>query len=492
MSSLTLNINVIILYDLNGSIFTIIRMVLKTHMNINSLLKARAETGKPIRVVVIGAGKFGTMFLSQARFTPGLHVLGVADLSVNRAQVALASTGWPEEQYSASSTAKALARGTTTITDNAESLINSGGVDVVVESTGVPEAGVRHALLAIERGRHVVMVNVEADVLCGPLLAQKAANAGVVYSMAYGDQPALICEQVDWARSIGLEVISAGKGTLYQKEFHTSTPDTVWNHYGLTAERAQKSGMNAKMFNSFLDGTKSGIEMAAVANATGLTPAPGGLTFPACNANKLASQLIPSADGGVLHHSGQVEVISSRGIDGNDIQNNLRWGVFVTFKAPTDYVKSCFSDYGLLTDPSGAYSAIWRPYHLIGLELGISVSYAALLNQPTGTPTGFRGDVVATAKRNLCKGETLDGEGGFMVWGRLMIAIDSLNLGAIPIGLAHGVRLKNDIKQGQIVTWADVILSPDIKNSIALKTRREMEISLQPQKINPIASLTKK
>jgi predicted homoserine dehydrogenase-like protein len=450
-------------------------------MNIHSLLKARAEAGKPIRVVVIGAGKFGTMFLSQARFTPGLHVLGVADLSVNRAQAALESTGWPEEQYSAKSTAKALANGTTTITDDAVSLINSGGVDVVVEATGVPEAGVRHALLSIARGRHVIMVNVEADVLCGPLLAQKAADAGVVYSMAYGDQPALICEQVDWCRSIGLDVISAGKGTLYQKEFHTSTPETVWDHYGLTAERAQKSGMNARMFNSFLDGTKSGIEMAAVANATGLTPAPGGLTFPACSVNELASQLIPNSVGGTLHHEGQVEVVSSRGIDRNDIENNLRWGVFVTFKAPTDYVKNCFADYGVITDASGTYSALWRPYHLIGLELGISVAYAALLNQPTGTPTGFRGDVVATAKRDLRKGETLDGEGGFTVWGRLMDASDSLSLGALPIGLAHGVKLKTHVKQGQIVTWADVTLSANMNNSIALKTRREMETHLRSQ-----------
>ena len=460
-------------------------------MNIYSLLKARAEAGKPVRVVVIGAGKFGTMFLSQARFTPGLHVLGIADLSVSRAKAALASTGWAEEQYSATSAAKALAQGTTTITDDAEALINAGGVDVVVEATGVPEAGVRHALLAIERGRHIVMVNVEADVLCGPLLAQKAAEAGVVYSMAYGDQPALICEQVDWARSIGLEVISAGKGTLYQKEYHTSTPDTVWDHYGLTPERAKQSGMNAKMFNSFLDGTKSGIEMAAVANATGLTPAPGGLTFPACDVNELASQLIPNTDGGTLHHKGQVEVVSSRGVDGNDIENNLRWGVFVTFKAPTDYVKNCFSDYGVITDPTGTYSALWRPYHLIGLELGVSVAYAALLHQPTGSATEFRGDVVATAKRDLRKGETLDGEGGFTVWGRLMVANDSLSLGAIPIGLAHGVQLKSDIKEGQIVTWADVKLNANIENSVALKMRREMEASLRPQASKPSSAPAK-
>ncbi len=444
-------------------------------MNIHGLLKARAEADRPVRVVVIGAGKFGTMFLSQARLTPGLHILGVADLSVKRAKQALAETGWPVEQYAARSPAKALAEGTTFLTDDALSLIDAGGVDVVVEATGVPEAGVVHALAAIGRGRHVVMVNVEADVLCGPLLAQKAAEAGVVYSMAYGDQPALICEQVDWARSIGLEVIAAGKGTLYQPEFHASTPDTVWGHYGLTPERAKQSGMNAKMFNSFLDGTKSGIEMAAVANATGLMPAPGGLTFPACEVNQLASKLIPDADGGTLHHKGQVEVVSSRGRDGADLENNLRWGVYVTFKAPTDYVKRCFSDYGLITDPTGTYSALWRPYHLIGLELGVSVAYAALLKQPTGQATGFRGDVVATAKRDLREGEQLDGEGGFTVWGRLMVANDSLSLGAIPIGLAHELKLNKQVKEGHIVTWSDVELNETAKQSTALKTRRQME-----------------
>lgn len=449
-------------------------------MNIYNLLKARAESGKPIRVILIGAGKFGTMFLSQVRFTPGIHVLGIADLSEKRVRSALASTGWPIEQYSAASAAKALADGTTFITEDTNKLLQAGGVDVVIEATGVPEAGVRHALAAIDRGRHVVMVNVEADVLCGPLLAEKANQAGVVYTMAYGDQPALICEQVDWARSIGLEVIAAGKGTLYQPEFHASTPETVWAHYGLTEERAKQSGMNAKMFNSFLDGTKSGIEMAAVANATGLTPAPGGLTFPACEVGELASQLVPDTDGGTLHHKGQVEVISSRGRDGNDLENDLRWGVYVTFKAPTDYVKNCFADYGLITDASGTYSALWRPYHLIGLELGVSVAYAALLNQPTGTADAFRGDVAATAKRDLKEGETLDGEGGFTSWGRLMVANDSISLGAIPIGLAHGVKLKSAIKEGQIITWDDVEIGTDMKNSTAYKTRREMEASIKP------------
>ncbi len=449
-------------------------------MNLHSLLCARAEDDRPIHVVIIGAGKFGTMFISQVRRTPGMHLLGVADLSVDRAKAALTETGWPKEQVSARSAAKALADGTTFVTDDGEALINAGGVDVVIEATGVVEAGVRHALAAFERGRHVVMVNVEADALCGPLLAEKAKAAGVVYSMAYGDQPALIHEQVDWARSCGFEVVAAGKGTLYMPEFHASTPDTVWDHYGLSAERAKKSGMNAKMFNSFLDGTKSGIEMAAVSNACGLTPAPGGLVFPACEVDEIASVLIPETDGGCLHHGGQVEVISSRHENGEDVERNLRWGVYVTFKAPSDYVERCFSDYGLITDESGKYTALWRPYHLIGLELGVSVAYAGLLKQSTGCARDFRADVVATAKRDLKSGEMLDGEGGFTVWGRLMLAVDSLSLGAVPIGLAHGLKLKKSLRQGNIVTWSDVELAGNVSGSLAYTLRREMEGTIKP------------
>ena len=441
-------------------------------MNLYSLLKARAAANRPLRVGLIGAGKFGAMFLAQARLTPGLHLIGVADLSPARARDALKATGWPAEQIAAQSFAKALADGSTLVTDDALALVNAAGLDVVIEATGSPEAGIRHALAAFARGRDVVMVTVEADVLAGPLLARRAREAGVVYSLAYGDQPALICEQVDWARACGFEVVAAGKGTLYMPHFHDSTPDTVWTHYGLTPERAKDSGLNAKMFNSFLDGTKSAIEMAAVANATGLSPAPDGLAFPACAADKLAETLIPMSAGGTLHHKGQVEVVSSRGRDGRDLANNLRWGVYVVFEAPSEYVDRCFADYGLITDRSGRYAALWRPYQLIGLELGVSVATVGILKMPTGVARGFNADVVATAKRDLAAGETLDGEGGFTVWGRLMPAATSLARKALPIGLAHGVKLTRAVGKGQTVAWADVEAPED---SPALQLRREME-----------------
>ena len=316
---------------------------------------------------------------------------------------------------------------------------------MVVEATGHPAAGVVHARTAIREGKHIVMVNVEADVLVGPVLAREAEAAGVVYSMAYGDQPALTCELVDWARACGFEVVAAGKGTRYLPSYHTSTPDTVWDHYGLTAEQAGTARMNPRMFNSFLDGTKSAIEMAAIANATELTPAPDGLVFPPCGIDDLPNLLRPREVGGQLNHKGQVEVVSSLERDGRSVDRDLRWGVYVVLEAPNDYAANCFQQYGLITDTSGRYAAMHRPFHLVGLELNMSILSAALRGEPTGCTTDFRGDVVAVAKRDLAIGKVLDGEGGYTVWGKLVPAEDSLALGGVPIGLAHGARLVHNV-----------------------------------------------
>ena len=441
-------------------------------MNLYRQLQSRAEQENPIRVGLIGAGKFGSMFLAQAVRTPGLHVLGIADLSPDRARESLRRVGWPAERYAAGSFGEALRTGATAITDDAESLIAVDGLDIVIDATGSPAAGVRHVLAACDHGRHIVMVNVEADVLAGPLLAARARQAGVVYSAAYGDQPALICEMVDWARACGFEVVCAGKGTKYLPVFHASTPDTVWGHYGLAAEQAAAGGMNPQMFNSFLDGTKSGIEMAAVANATGLGVPADGLAFPACGVDDLPSVLRPREDGGILPAKGMVEVVSSLDRDGGPVDRDLRWGVYAVFEAPSDYAARCFAEYGLRTDESGRYAAMYKPYHLIGLELGISVASIALRGEPTGTTTGWRGDVVATAKRDLAPGEVLDGEGGYTVWGKLMPAADSLALGGLPIGLAHGGRLTRAVAAGAPVRWADVEMDDGQE---IVRVRREME-----------------
>jgi predicted homoserine dehydrogenase-like protein len=316
------------------------------------------------------------------------------------------------------------------------------------------------------------MVNVEADALLGPLLAQRAAEAGVIYSLAYGDQPALIAEQVEWARACGFEVICAGKGTRYLPHYHQSTPDTVWQYYGLSAEQSAAGGMNPQMFNSFLDGTKSAIEMAAVANACLLRPQPHGLGFPPCGVDDLPHVLRPQTAGGQLTHAGTVEVVSSLERDGRPVFRDLRWGVYVVFAAPDDYVRRCFAEYGLVTDASGVYSALYRPSHLIGLELPISVLRVGLRQEPTGYPRAFLGDVVAVAKRDLAEGEVLDGEGGYTVYGKLMPAADSVAMGALPIGLAHNTRTLRPIPAGTVVRWDDVDYET---NHPTVRLRRFME-----------------
>ena len=429
-------------------------------MNLTTLLKARAEKDAPVRAGLIGAGKFGAMFLSQVPTIPGLDVTAIADLDPDRARARCREVGWDDGRVAA-----------TTFVDDGAALAARDDVDVVIEATGDPSAGIRHALAAIDAGRHLVMVNVEADVLAGAALAKRAKAAGVVYSMAYGDQPALVCEMVDWARAAGFRVAAAGKGTKYLPSYHQVTPDDVWTHYGLTPEEAEAAGMNPQMFNSFLDGTKSAIEMAAIANATGLTVPEDGLGFPPCGVDDLAHVLRPRADGGQLDRFGVVEVISSVERDGRPVFRDLRWGVYVVLEAPNDYAAACFRQYGLSTDDTGRYAAMYKPFHLIGLELSISVLSAALRGEPTGATTGFRGDVAATAKRALKAGETLDGEGGHTVYGRLMPARMSLDLGALPIGLAHHVTLIRDVPAGGTVRFADV----ELPDSQALTLRREAE-----------------
>src|SRR5213082_2138600 len=435
-------------------------------MNFFHMLQQRAEAGRPVRVALIGAGKFGSMFLTQVPTTPGLEVAVIADLDPERAGAACRKVGWDPAHI-----------GHTRFVSSGAEACGDDAVEVVVEATGIPSAGIAHARAAIAAGKHIVMVNVEADVLAGPLLADEARARGIVYSLAYGDQPALTCELVDWARACGFEVVAAGKGTKYLPAYHRVTPDEVWAHYGLTPAEARAGGMNSQMFNSFLDGTKSAIEMAAIANATGLQVPSDGLLFPPCGVDDLPHVMRPRDNGGVLDQDGMVEVVSCLERDGRAVFRDLRWGVYVVLKAPNEYTRSCFKEYGLKTDASGWYAAMYKPYHLIGLELGISVLSAALRGEPTGQSRAFSGDVVAVAKRMLRAGESLDGEGGYTVWGKLVPAARSLAEGAVPIGLAHGIKLVRDVAAGQLVRWSDVAAT----DSEAMRVRRDMERRFAPQ-----------
>jgi predicted homoserine dehydrogenase-like protein len=441
-------------------------------MNLYSLLLEREAAERPVTVGLIGAGKFGTMFLSQARLTKGLHVVAVADLNVAGARAQLNSAGWPAEQYAAASLNDAAKSRGTHITEDAEAVLKHPGIEVIVEATGIPEAGISHALKAIEHRKHIVMVNVEADALAGPLLARKAKAAGVVYSLAWGDQPALICEHVDWARAAGFKVVAAGKGTRYEPHYHRSNPDNVWDILDKYLNITDRKSINPKMFNSFVDGTKSGIEMTAVCNATGLVPQSTGLGFPPATRFELAEVCKPRSAGGTLEKAGVTEVTSSVYRDGKDVPHHLALGTYVVIEGETDYARKCFGEYAMLPDTSGRYAALYRPIHMIGLELGISVASVALRREPTGAPTGFRSDVVATAKTNLKEDAILDGEGGFCVWGKQVPAELSLDHGYLPLGLAQNVKLSRDVKEGECLKWSDVTYDP---SDLAVKVRREME-----------------
>ena len=441
-------------------------------MNLSAKLRERSAQGKPLRIGLIGAGKFGAMYLAQAPKTPGVHVVGIADLSPTNARTNLQRVGWPAKRYAAASLYAAFTSGATHLSDDWQALVAHPQIDIIVEATGNPGAAVDHVLAAFMHGKHVVMVTVEADAVCGPLLARRAQEAGVVYSLAYGDQPALICDLVDWARAAGFNVVAAGRGHKWLPHYAQSTPETVWSYYGLTPEQAKMGGLNPKMFNSFLDGSKPAIESTAVCNATGLTPAPYGLAYPPASIDDIPSVMRPRQAGGQLHHTGQVEVVSSLECDGQAIPYDIRFGVWVVFEADTEYIRRCFTEYGVRTDPSGRYACLYKRWHLIGLEVGISVASIGIRHEPTGCPTGFRADAVATAKRDLKLGEILDGEGGYTVVGRLMPAADSLKVGALPLGLAHGWKLTQPVAAGALVRWADVAVDEPNR---AVQVRREME-----------------
>jgi len=447
-------------------------------MNLFTKLKERAENGDPIRVGMIGAGKFGSMFLSQVRKIEGIHLIGVADLSPANAKSNMEFVGWAPERFSAASLDSAAQSGATHVGEDWRSLVAHPRVDIVIECTGSPVAAIDHVLEAFRNGKDVINVTVEADAFCGYALAAKAKEAGVIYSMAYGDQPALTCDLVDWARTCGFNVVAAGRGHKWLPEFRKSTPETIWDHWGITKEVAERGRLNPKMFNSFLDGSKPAIESAAIANATGLDVPAEGLLFPPGGAEDLANIMRPKSEGGCLDHKGMVEVASSLTIDGAPVPYDVRQGVWVVFEGETEYEHNCFQEYKVITDTSGRYTSLYKRWHLIGLELPVSVASVGLRREPTGVATTFNGDVVATAKRTLTAGEILDGEGGYTVTGGLRPGKASLAAGYLPLGLAHNVKLKNPIADGAPITFDDVELD---KTTTAYKLRKSMEEMVKEQ-----------
>ena len=401
-----------------------------------------------IRVAFIGCGKFISMFLSQYNQLKKIKIDSIIDLNEDIAKKNCLKSGLTEEQVKEIN-----------FTNSLDETINRD-INIYIEATGNPIVGAVHAEKIIKNKKHLILVNVEADVICGKYLSDLAKKNNVICSMAYGDQPSLILEQVEWARLNGFSVVCAGKGTKYHPTFEYSTPDTVWDHYGLTKERAEnESGMNPKMFNSFLCGDKSAIEMCAVSNAANLKCPINGLTFPPVSVYDIAKTLIPKENGGLIDYEGQVEVISSIDLNKKDILNDLRWGVYVVIKAQNQYVKTCFKDYGMVTDKSGNFSAIWRPYHYIGLELAQSIYSIALDNKATGFTKSYNAEVASYAKKDLKIGEKLDGEGGFCARGKLITSKKSKDEKILPLGLTDGAEIIKNIKRDEIIKLSDVKLN---------------------------------
>jgi len=399
---------------------------------------------KNINIAFIGCGKFISMFLSQYNQLKKIKIDSIVDLDTERAKSNCIKSGLKKETVENINFVNSL--------DN----ILNRSIDIYIEATGNPVAGTQHACKVIQAKKDIIMVNVEADVLCGKYLSDLAKENDVIYSMAYGDQPSLILEQIEWARLNGFFVTCAGKGTKYHPSFEYSTPENVWNNYGMTAEEAKNAGMNPKMFNSFVTGDKSSIEMAAVVNASGLKCPNNGLTYPSVGVYDIANKLIPRDKGGHIDHDGQVEVISSIDRKKIQIENDLRWGVYIVLKAQNNYVKNCFKEYGMVTDNSGEYSAIWRPYHYVGLELAQSIYSIALDKKSTGHTKFFNADVVSVAKKDLASGEILDGEGGFASRGRLITSKNSIEGNFLPLGLSDGAKTKKSIKKDEFIKISDV------------------------------------
>ena len=414
-------------------------------MFLHTKLENRKE---PIRIAFIGCGKFVSMFLAQYNHLDKIQIDSIVDLNIEQAKRNCSNSGLDETTISEINFSKSLDE------------ILDRNIEIFIEATGNPIVGTVHAVNIIKNKKHVILVNVEADITCGKYLSDIAKENEVICSMAYGDQPSLIIEQIEWARLNGFSVVCAGKGTKYHPTFEYSTPDTVWGHYGLTKERAEKeSGMNPKMFNSFLCGDKSAIEMCAVSNAADLKCPSNGLTFPPIGVYDIAKKLIPKQKGGLIDFDGQVEVISSIDLNKNDIPNDLRWGVYIVIKAKNEYVKNCFKDYGMVTDSSGNYSAIWRPYHYIGLELAQSIYSIALDNRATGFTKNYNADVASYAKKDLKVGDKLDGEGGFCARGKLITSQKSKDEKILPLGLTDNAILKKNINKDQVIRLDDVELN---------------------------------
>ena len=439
------------------------------------LLAERQASGNPIRCAVIGAGKFGGGLIVQLAQCPGIEAAVVADIDPERARAVFASCGLGERVVVADSAAAivdAISAGRLAITADPLLAAASDAVDVIVDATGVPEAGALHAVTAIDAGHHIVMVNVEADVTVGAALRRRADAAGVVYTLVDGDQPGCTMHMIEWARTLGFEIVAAGRGTIYYATDRDGTPDTVQERFGFSDEVMRRRTINTKMYNSFRDGTKAQVEMTALANMTGLPPDVRGMHEPSVNLEDVPRQFSLQQEGGLLGRSGVVELANSIATDGQTtLPNPLNMGVFCVIRAEHPFIMEDLAGYGCHAGGDGHNLLLWRPYHLVAVEAPLSIAAAVLYGRPTGAPLPEpTADTIAVAKRDLQAGETIDGGGGYTVNGVIEKAAVSQQERLLPLGLSDGATLTANVARGRAVRYADVELPGD---SLLRQLRRE-------------------
>ena len=444
---------------------------------LSALLEEREKAGRPVRVGIIGTGKFGGGLVTQISRMKGMVVAAIADIVPENAHDAY-KTAYGEVEVGTADSPLALEEavraGKFTVVEDGLQVAQADGLDVVVEATGLTEVGARMASATLEAGNHLVMVNVETDVTIGALLQRKAASAGVVYSLVDGDQPGVTMNIIEWAWSLGFEIVAAGRGTELFADDPQGTPDNVPERFGFDAETLERRKINLKMYNSFRDGTKAQVEATAIANMAGLVPDVRGMHEPSCNLADIPQQCSLVAEGGLLSQHGVVELANSVAEDGQTMLDNpLRMGVFVVIRADHPFIVEDLSNYHVLRGGDGKNFLLYRPYHLVAVEAPITIARVALYGLPTGTPRARpSADVVAVAKRDLRAGERLDGGGGYMVLGASEKATVARDQRLLPLGLADGAVLKRDLRQGEAVDYDSVELAED---SLVLQLRREQD-----------------
>ena len=444
---------------------------------LSALLAEREKKGKPIKVGIIGTGKFGGGLVTQIARMKGMTVSAIADIKPENARYAYAAAYGDVAVGSADSQQAlegAIHAGRFAVVEDGLLVAEAEGLDVVVEATGLTDVGAKMASATIAAGNHLVMVNVETDVTIGALLRRKADRAGVVYSLVDGDQPGVTMNIIEWAWSLGFEIVAAGRGTELFASDPAGTPDSVPERYGFDEETLQRRTINLKMYNSFRDGTKAQVEATAIANMAGLVPDVRGMHEPSCNLADIPQRCSLVEEGGLLSQHGVIELANSVAADGETMLDDpLKMGVFAVIRAEHPFIREDLTNYNCHPGRDGKNFLLYRPYHLVAVEAPITIARAALYGMPTGAPRPTpSADVIAVAKRDLQAGEVLDGGGGYTVLGQSEQATVARDEGLLPLGLAQGAVLQVDVAQGAAIGYDMVALMED---SLVAELRREQD-----------------